>query len=166
MRSVTAREVVMMSFRCFGVLAGLEVTGKALMLISIYGDKGFVWGLLEIAFLAIATVALFLFPDRLAAACAQRVDTRLSGYALSVVGVLCIVTFGGELLQNVATISTFGPGSENVKRILGIHNDPISLAIQVVAILIGVALVIFAKNFAEWTDMDWWRQRAFEDAQR
>lgn len=160
----------MIAFRALGVLCGLDFAGRLTILllpaVTTGPTEALLWTLLQLLFMAGATVILFLFPDRIAALIARRIGPRFSGFAYAAVGVRILIEYFPWLVTNISTIGIFGPEPNEFERIWGAYNDPLSIAIQVSAILVGVALVVFAKNFAEWTDWDWWRQRAFEDAQR
>ncbi len=166
MHDVTAREVLMIALRGIGVLSALMVAGTLSSLLLAIDRQMIAWGLVQTIFHAAVAVALFVYPDRLAAKLGRRLGSRLSAFAFAIDGIAVFLEFTPFLVNNLEILMRFGIEGQPFARDLGAQSDPITIAIQIVAILIGLSMVVFAKNFAEWTDWDWWRQRAFEDAQR
>lgn len=156
----------MIALRCLGVLIISSFIGKLALLITTDGVSEKLTLVPRIGFDALVAIALFLFPDRIALALSRRLGDRFAAYALAFAGILFAIQFTNLFIRNFSSQRITRLLGEEFAEMLGARTTPADLAIQAGGITCGILMVLFAKNIAEWTDLEYRRQKAWEDAQR
>lgn len=166
MQKITATEALMIGLRLLGVMIACDLVAKVCALGITPGMGPNLALLASIGLDVIVAIAFFFFPDRIALKLSRRLDDRFAAYAVAFAGILIAVAYTSYLIQNVGIYLKTGHFGEEFARAMGVRSTPADLAIQAGGMACGILLLLFPKNIAEWTDLEWWRQKAWEDAQR